>query len=176
MAESNIIFLAYLISRHGLTSVRRAFPGVQVVTAAIDSELHEMHLPLNNLIMGEAAGEADFAVQIVDDSLAAGPGDLPKHDAPLEDGTDVSSTLNGEEARDDFKLPVTRAESLKFSRQKMEDGPAAEKRAWVVSPGESVVWSCQALANGRYGAYWVSCDFARVIELTPATDTTPHRL
>ena len=136
MPESNIIFLAYLISRHGLTSVRRAFPGVQVVTAAVDTELHEMHLPLNNLIMGEAAGEADFAVQIVDDSLPPGPGDLPQHDAPAEDGTEADRVLNGEEPLDDFKLPVTRAEGLKFSRRKREDGHAAEKRAWVVSPGE----------------------------------------
>ena len=91
--------------------MRRAFPKVQIVTAAIDPELHEMHLPLHNLLMGEAAGEADFVVRFVE----------PDSDRSESKGTE------DQELGD--------MERLKFSRTKQEQGLAGEKRAWVVSPG-----------------------------------------
>jgi uridine kinase len=126
--EDHIIFLAFLISRHGQRSIQRAFPRVQIVTAAIDAGLQEMHLPMMGLILGEAAGEADFAVRLVD----------APEDVAAEGSLDQ---LDGEERGDQagmgdgFKLPATQAEQLKFSRKKREEGMASEKRAWVVSPG-----------------------------------------
>lgn len=136
--QDHIIFLAFLISRHGQLSVQRAFPGVKIVTAAIDTELHEMHLPMTGLILGEAAGEADFAVRLVDM-----PEDVEGYDVNGEsdEAADENSVqeknAEQESGGDGFKIPVTPAEKLKFSRRKKEERVASEKRAWVVSPGES---------------------------------------
>ena len=97
--ESHIIFLAFLISRHGLSSVRRAFPSVQIVTAAIDTDLFEMHLPLTSLIMGEAAGEADFAVRWVDDSEDVDEYDCTSQD-PSQDATHNSGKNPSQSSHD----------------------------------------------------------------------------
>jgi uridine kinase len=155
IAESHIIFLTFLISRRGLCSVRRAFPSVRIVTAAIDPGLHEMHLPLTSLVMGEAAGEADFAVRLVDDTQDA-------EEAQDQDGTLVRGqaydqgyaeytglgdmraqldlTLAGKKGLvgEGFRVPVRKGtEELMFSRRHRRDTmPSSVKRAWVVSPGE----------------------------------------
>jgi uridine kinase len=154
-AESHIIFLTFLISRRGLCSVRRAFPSVRIVTAAIDPGLHEMHLPLTSLVMGEAAGEADFAVRLVDDTQDA-------EEAQDQDGTlvrgqaydqgyaeytglgdmraqlDLTLAEKKGLAGEGFRVPVRKGtEELMFSRRHRRDTmPSSVKRAWVVSPGE----------------------------------------
>jgi uridine kinase len=113
--ESNIIFLTFLIARRGHLSVHRAFPSIRIVTAAIDPGLEEMHFPLNGgLIMGEAAGEGDFGVQLIGDE---------RPDAIDQKGDDVVDEKEEEMRR------------LKFSRAKRESVSVTEKRAWVVSPG-----------------------------------------
>lgn len=43
---------------------------MRIVTAAIDPDLQEMHVPLSTALMGEAAGEADFAVRVVPEQAA----------------------------------------------------------------------------------------------------------
>lgn len=75
-----------------------------------------MHLPMNNLVLGEAAGEGDFAVRLVDVTEDAEP------------DTDGEARKGHEE--------IANLERLRFSRRKREDGLVAEKRAWVVSPGK----------------------------------------
>ncbi|RSH85620.1 Uridine kinase [Saitozyma podzolica] len=144
--QSHIIFLTFLISRRGLCSVRRAFPSIRIVTAAIDPGLHEMHLPLTSLVMGEAAGEADFAVRLVDDTQDA-------EEAQDQDGTlgyaeytglgdmraQLDLTLAGKKGLvgEGFRVPVRKGtEELMFSRRHRRDTmPSSVKRAWVVSPG-----------------------------------------
>lgn len=138
--ESHITFLAFLISRQGLFSVRRAFPEVTIVTAAIDPGLHEMHLPLGSRMMGEAAGEADFAVRLVDDSE-----DAQEHE-DAADATDIRPNgdfrnaikTEHETTNEGFKVPIKKEmQELQFSRRKRRDTmPLTEKRAWVITPGE----------------------------------------
>jgi uridine kinase len=108
---------------------------VQIVTAAIDTELHEMHLPLNKVIMGEAAGDADFAVRHVD---GWGTSNDQEEDDIEDNAEGEPLTEKGEKIGDGFKLPTSQAEELKFSRKKKEDGEATAKRAWVVSPGKLI--------------------------------------
>lgn len=114
---------------------------MQIVTAAIDTQLHEMQLPLHNLMMGEAAGEADFAVRLVDgeesDDLETSSG-AERHDVDYETSEAEPHVEHGGSLGDGFKLSATQAEELKFSRKKKEEREATEKRAWVVSPGEFV--------------------------------------
>lgn len=139
--EQNIIFLAFLISRHGQLSVRRAFPGVKIVTAAVDTELYEMHLPMTGLIMGEAAGEADFAVRLVDAPQHGDEDGVQGYDINAESSRAPEESFVAEKDQeqegtgDGFRIPITPAEKLKFSRKKKEEGAMSEKRAWVVSPG-----------------------------------------
>lgn len=85
-----------------------------------------MHLPLNKLIMGEAAGEADFAVRVIDPEISDHE-DLHEGEPHIKEG---------EMMGDGFKLPTSQAEELKFSRKKKEEREATAKRAWVVSPGK----------------------------------------
>jgi uridine kinase len=88
--------------------------------------------------MGEAAGEADFAVRLVD----------PEAHSP----TNVDGEGEGEKGdmrgamkpppqvkEEGFKVPVKVTEDLKFSRKRGDEARVTEKRAWVVSPGESVI-------------------------------------
>lgn len=121
--ESNIIFLTYLIARRGHLSVHRAFPEIRIVTASIDPGLREMHLPLNGLVLGEAAGEGDFGAVLVG-----------------ADGDDHRRTAGGEEDDDDEdgeEVNDREAEMrrLRFTRVKRESMSVTEKRVWVVSPG-----------------------------------------
>jgi uridine kinase len=156
-AESHIIFLTFLISRRGLCSVRRAFPSVRIVTAAIDPGLHEMHLPLTSLVMGEAAGEADFAVRLVDDTQDAEEAQDQYQDETLvrrqdyDQGyaeytglgdmraqLDLTLAEKKGQAGEGFRVPIRKGtEELMFSRRHRRDTmPSSVKRAWVVSPGE----------------------------------------
>jgi uridine kinase len=109
-----------------------------------------MHLPLTSLLMGEAAGEADFAVRLVED-----PHDVHVGDRAGEIGKEKESGELGEEgdrrrsveqengeAMEGYRVQVkTGIEELKFSRRRRDTLPAMEKRAWVVSPGESAGFS-----------------------------------
>ncbi|KAK4685916.1 uridine kinase, partial [Tremellales sp. Uapishka_1] len=124
VAESNIIFLTYLIARRGLFSIRRTFPAVQIVTAAIDPGLHEMHIPMSALsAIGEGLGDADFGVRIVEEG-----------DGDEEDNEEENEDEDGEE-RFAVKVP-NGTEELKFNRKKRRDSfTPREKRAWVVEPG-----------------------------------------
>ncbi|ORY29672.1 uridine kinase family-domain-containing protein [Naematelia encephala] len=134
--ESNIMFLAFLISRRGLASVHRAFPAVKIVTAAIDTGLQEMHFPLtnSNLVIGEAAGEADFAVRVVGDTADVNDDDDDDDDEQVE-GYKVDVDHKGNER---FRMPVNgNTEGLKFSRKGRRESTVTEKRAWVVTPGLS---------------------------------------
>ncbi|KAK8854574.1 uridine kinase [Kwoniella newhampshirensis] len=136
--ESNIIFLTYLIAKQAIHSVLRAFPSIHIVTAAIDPGLDEMHIPYNRstLVLGESAGEADFAVRLIDGDLTTGglEGEREKVDDQRE-GVQSEKELGA----DRFKVPIKREmEELKFSRareRRGDDGAFGEKRAWVISPG-----------------------------------------
>jgi uridine kinase len=145
LPESHIIFLAYLVSRRGILTIHRAFPAIQIVTAAIDTGLHEMHFPLNSLVMGEAAGEADFAVRLVDDTEdvedqeEVDGGRVMNENLKAEGGGLKAVKTEKELIEEGFRVPVNKTmEELKFSRGKGAGGARVrEKRAWVVSPGES---------------------------------------
>lgn len=65
LAENQITFLAFLVSRPAVHTLRRAFPQVRIVTAALDSELKEVHLPLLAGVSGEAVGDADYGSRLV---------------------------------------------------------------------------------------------------------------
>lgn len=137
--ESSIIFLAFLISQQGHHSVHRAFPAVKIVTAAIDTGLQEMHLPLGSLSLGEGegqgwAGDGDFAVRLVGD-----PSDLTEEEEEeeKEGGREGYEVKREEEMLVGFKMPRRKVDSLKFSRGRKGDRELKEKRAWVISPGES---------------------------------------
>ncbi|WVR09380.1 uridine kinase [Kwoniella sp. DSM 27419] len=129
---NNIIFLTYLITRPAIHSVQQAFPGVQLVTASIDPGLDEMHLSYNSnaLVIGQSAGEADFAIRDVSEENGQ---------RPAEEGNDPMDALKTEKelSSDKFKVPVHKGtEELKFSREHRRDSTAVSgKRAWVISPG-----------------------------------------
>jgi uridine kinase len=76
-----------------------------------------MHLPLNGLVLGEAAGEGDFGAVLVGN-------DVP-HDLKDED-EDEEAEVNDRDAE---------MRRLRFTRTKRESMSVTEKRAWVVSPG-----------------------------------------
>ena len=46
-------------------TLRRAFPGVRVVTAAMDPDLTEVRLPLLAGVSGDAAGDAEYGSRTV---------------------------------------------------------------------------------------------------------------
>ncbi|UOH82992.1 hypothetical protein LQV05_005705 [Cryptococcus neoformans] len=135
ISQDRIIFLTYLISRSASYSVLRAFPNIQIVTAAIDPGLDEVKIPYvpGSLIMGEAAGEGDFAVRLVDQL---------GHEEDKK-GDRVKDLLKTDEemAADGFKMNILKGtEGLKFSRKhKRTHSPTGEKRAWVISPGEYAI-------------------------------------
>ncbi|CAD6574002.1 MAG: Uridine kinase [Tremellales sp. Tagirdzhanova-0007] len=125
--ETNIIFLAYLIARRGSQSVHRAFPKVKIVTAAIDTGLEEMRVPMISPSMGEAVAEADFATRAVSDNEDA-DGDLREDE--LRDNIQNAPVQEG------YRLPVKKGtEELMFSRKTRADAGVREKRAWAISPG-----------------------------------------
>ena len=127
-AETNIIFLAYLIARRGSQSVHRAFPKVKIVTAAIDTGLEEMRVPMISPSMGEAVAEADFATRAVSDNEDA-DGDLREDE--LRDNIQNAPVQEG------YRLPVKKGtEELMFSRKTRADAGVREKRAWAISPGK----------------------------------------
>ena len=166
-SETNIILLTFLIARQGLCTARRAFPGVKIVTAAIDPRLNEMHLPLTSLVMGEAAGEGDFGVRLVDHHFGengnehsqSGSHSGHRADTRTQSKSEKSADKQGEDADDQgdgipldlqenalegFKLKSTTigqrsTEELKFSRRHRESTTSGEKRVWVVSPGEWMI-------------------------------------
>ncbi|WVF67596.1 uridine kinase [Kwoniella sp. CBS 6097] len=137
--ESHIIFLTYLITRAAIHSVHRAFPQVQIVTASIDPGLDEMHIPYNaeSLLVGQSAGEADFAVRVVDDHPEQP--DASAHGAGDDEHVDPREALKTEKelSAEKFRVPVKKGtEELKFSREhKRNQSASGEKRAWVISPG-----------------------------------------
>ena len=167
--ESNITFLAYLVSRRGLASVHRAFPAIQVVTAAIDPDLHEMHFPLGNAVLGEAAGEGDYSVSLIDKGvsgleLSPDPNGYEDVDGYEVDNSSLKppAPLGGFEVRRDRQdqeglSPLcSPMEELKFSRGKEEVREVQEKRAWVVSPGKcrsyyqcSFAWQAWVISGKR---------------------------
>ncbi|ORX38266.1 uridine kinase family-domain-containing protein [Kockovaella imperatae] len=162
--ESNIIFLAFLISRRGLTTIRRAFPSVQVVTAAIDPDLYEMHLPLGNAVLGEAAGEGDYSITVVehdtlglqrlnlkgdggDSGFEAGsslegyridnqnPNQVIDSDRP-DSGSGSGFGERRDAGQETWSPTKQQVEELKFSRDRKDSmKEVKQKRAWVVSPG-----------------------------------------
>lgn len=77
-----------------------------------------MHLPLNGLVLGEAAGEGDFGAVLLNN-------DAP-HDLKDEDEEEEGDELNDRD---------TEMRRLRFTRTKRESMSVTEKRAWVVSPG-----------------------------------------
>ncbi|WWD19289.1 uridine kinase [Kwoniella shandongensis] len=133
--ESNIIFLTYLIAKQALHSVLRAFPTIHIVTAAIDPKLDEMHIPYNRstLVLGESAGEADFAIRLVDESDRDHGVDKDQEKPDNRDGLKSEKELGAEK----FRIPIKKdMETLKFSRSRAgRDERVGEKRAWVISPG-----------------------------------------
>lgn len=132
--QDNIIFLTFLISRRGRYAVHHAFPQVRIITAAIDDGLREMHLPLTSVVMGEAAGDADFAVRLVDDTEDIEDDGLAENGREdWREGVEGLKT-DGKGAGDGFKMPERRTEELRFSRSKKGE-ERKEKRAWVVTPG-----------------------------------------
>lgn len=144
ISQDRIIFLTYLISRSASYSVLHAFPDIQIVTAAIDPGLDEVKIPYmpGSLMLGEAAGEGDFAVRLVDQL---------GHEEKKK-GDDVKDLLKTDEelAADGFKMNVLKGiEELKFSRkQKRANSSTGEKRAWVISPGEyAIVIVVECLAH-----------------------------
>ena len=164
--ESNIIFLAFLISRRGFVSVHRAFPSVQVVTAAIDSDLHEMHFPVGNVVLGEAAGEGDYSATLVrytssrsalgldtaghgyvgeteDEISTDGLNEVePQAVAPFAGSGLKRESVNVNAHQRNPSSPLSAGlEQLKFSRGKKEEEGVTEKRAWVISPGKRDVLS-----------------------------------
>nr|XP_018261748.1 uridine kinase [Kwoniella dejecticola CBS 10117]OBR83906.1 uridine kinase [Kwoniella dejecticola CBS 10117] len=143
--STNIIFLTYLITQPAIHSVHRAFPEVKIVTAAIDPELTEMHIPYNpdSLQLGDVAGEADFAVQHIPKSSTNvvhknGPEHKYENGHGQEEGDDLRGAVKSENelSFDHFKIHVQDTEELKFSRSRSK-GVESEKRAWVISPGQS---------------------------------------
>ncbi|KAL7422385.1 Uridine kinase [Cryptotrichosporon argae] len=133
--EQNIIFLTYLVAARAVHTVRRAFPAVRIVTAAVDRGLEEMRFPLragptNPEAEAEADGEADFGVRIV-----AVDAQAPPQDTQAEaEADDQRATLERPEAETgEFKVHVSELDALRFGRT--QSAPATEKRAWVVSPG-----------------------------------------
>lgn len=78
-----------------------------------------MHLPLNGLVLGEAAGEGDLGAVLLGN---AAPHDL-KDEEDDEEGGDELNDRDAEMRR------------LRFTRTKRESMSVMEKRAWVVSPG-----------------------------------------
>ncbi|KIR73277.1 uridine kinase [Cryptococcus deuterogattii CA1014] len=135
ISQDRIIFLTYLISRSASYSVLHAFPNIQIVTAAIDPGLDEVKIPYmpGSLMLGEAAGEGDFAVRLVDQL---------GHEENKK-GDNVKDLLKTDEelAADGFKMNVLKGiEELKFSRKhKWANSSTGEKRAWVISPGEYAI-------------------------------------
>ncbi|ODN85473.1 uridine kinase [Cryptococcus wingfieldii CBS 7118] len=137
---SNIIFLTYLISRPASYAVLRAFPDVQIVTAAIDPKLDEMRIPVHpgSLVLGEAAGEGDFAVRWADDEKEG-------EEKERVDPKEVLKT-DSEVGAEHFRVRANKEmEEYKFSRGRSvgkhgrSDSLPAEKRAWVISPGKYVL-------------------------------------
>lgn len=144
ISQDRIIFLTYLISRSASYSVLHAFPNIQIVTAAIDPGLDEVKIPYmpGSLMLGEAAGEGDFAVRLVDQL---------GHEENKK-GDNVKDLLKTDEelAADGFKMNVLKGiEELKFSRKhKWANSSTGEKRAWVISPGEyAIVIVVEGLAH-----------------------------
>lgn len=80
-----------------------------------------MHLPLNGLVLGEAAGEGDFGAMLIGNDA---PHDLKDEQ---EDGE-----VKEEDEVGDRDAEMRR---LRFTRSKRESMSVTEKRAWVVSPG-----------------------------------------
>lgn len=76
-----------------------------------------MHLPLNGLVLGEAAGEGDFGAVLL------GEDGRPRDGREDEDYDELLSDKEAEMKR------------LRFTREKRESVSITEKRAWVVSPG-----------------------------------------
>jgi uridine kinase len=46
-------------------TLRRAFPGVRIVAAALDPTLTEVHFPLLTGVSGHATGDAEYAARLV---------------------------------------------------------------------------------------------------------------
>jgi uridine kinase len=116
--EQNIILLTFLVARQGLLTIRRAFPGVRVVTAAVDPVLTERAFPMDeHTVVGTAAGDADFAARI----------------APF------TETMQGGDGN--IHALEARIEQLRFSRSSQAPTPreSRQKRAWVIEPG---AWEC----------------------------------
>ncbi|EIW68410.1 hypothetical protein TREMEDRAFT_32135 [Tremella mesenterica DSM 1558] len=129
--QPNIILLTFLVARQGLHSLHRVFPQVRIVTAAVDQDLHEAQVPLHSPVMGEAIGEADLAVHLVNEvssSERTSEYDLDEMD---------DNVLKLEQT--EFRIQRSKImEDLKFSRKhKNERISPTLKRAWVVSPGKS---------------------------------------
>lgn len=97
-------------------TVHRAFPGVRIVTAAVDAELTEVRLPMTTGSgLGQVAVDGDLArvVALHDEVIDFGDGvDTPTHDA-------VGGGIGA---------------GLRFTRAQGRDA-GKEKLAWVVSPG-----------------------------------------
>ena len=104
--------------------------------------------------MGEAAGEADFATRLVDDT-----GDVDEGEWNNEPKTENEMSSGG------FKVPVNKAmEELKFSRvKKVEDGRVTDKRAWVISPGIVRLPSMTETDEPARQAWAISGEFTKTV-------------
>ncbi len=98
--------------------MQRAFPGVRVVTAAIDPHLEERAFPMEeHTVVGSSAGDADFAVRLDPLSFAQREQD--------NDGEGSGAAVNAQLGK------------LRFSRPSAVNTPTEprQKRAWVIEPG-----------------------------------------
>jgi uridine kinase len=96
--------------------VHHAFPDVRIVTAAIDPDLQEMHVPLSTALMGEAAGEADFAVRVVSERSSS----IPPASGTRTGMRGEMASLESEHAAPNVDVTVTEAEA-----EEENDGNAA---------------------------------------------------
>ncbi|WVN86166.1 uridine kinase [Cryptococcus depauperatus CBS 7841] len=122
--QEHIVFLTYLISRPASHSVLRAFPRIHIVTAAIDPGLDELRFAyhFDNLV-GEAAGEGDFAVRYVNGVRTS------------EEGIGDELETDQELIEDQSRIPVNKAAKELTLLKKQGEELVGEKSAWVISPG-----------------------------------------
>lgn len=100
--------------------MHHAFPDVRIVTAAIDPDLQEMHVPLSTALMGEAAGEADFAVRVVSEQSSS----TAAASCTRTGMRGEMASLESEHAAPNVDVTVTEAEA---EAEQEDDGDAATK-------------------------------------------------
>ncbi|TXT09214.1 hypothetical protein VHUM_02688 [Vanrija humicola] len=111
--ERHITFLTFLVSRQAVHTVRRAFPHVRIVTAAIDSRLDEVHLPGSSGKLD--AADPEFAARLIAQSDV------------YDDASEAAATPTEWRNND--------AGSAAAEREKDLAAGVNDRLAWVVLPG-----------------------------------------